>query len=54
MKKSIPALVPGQRVAIANCRETGRIVARLGKNRYSVEYLGQIIEICRQNLFPIK
>jgi hypothetical protein len=34
--KSLTALIPGQLVAIANCREVGIVRERLGPNLYAV------------------
>lgn len=50
MKKQLKPLEPGTEVAIANCRETGRVVARVAKNIYRVSWNGQEFETTRAQL----
>lgn len=46
----IDALQPGQEVAIANCRETGRVVSRIKNGLYLVAWNGREITMPRKQL----
>lgn len=51
MNVKIESLKVGQEVALANCRETGTVILRVGKNLYLVDYQGHEITMPRNRLF---
>jgi hypothetical protein len=50
MNVKIESLKAGQEVVLANCRETGKVIARIGKNLYRVSYQGHEIDMQRNQL----
>ena len=50
IRKVRPILHEGAEVTVMNCVDTGRVVKRLGVNRYLVEYQGTQIEMPRSNI----
>jgi hypothetical protein len=51
MKKiQVANLIPGQEVALANCRDIERVISREGKNLYRVTFKGGYIVIGRSAL----
>jgi hypothetical protein len=50
MTTTIPPLTIGQVVSIANCVETARVVRRIRRNLYLVNFKGADIEVSRTNI----
>jgi hypothetical protein len=50
IKIQVQNLTENEEVALANCRETGRIICRLGKNLYRVLWQGNQIDMPRNQL----
>lgn len=50
MKIQIQNLVPGQEVALANCVATGRVIRRLKKNLYLVQWKNHEMTMRRSQL----
>ena len=50
MKIQVVQLAPGQEVALANCRNTGRVIRRVAKNLYLVSWNGHEVTIGRNQL----
>ena len=47
---TVKNLAPGQEVVPMNCATSGRVIRRVGKNRYLVSYQSHEIEMMRQSL----